>query len=109
MLMEQEWTSTFFILNMTALTAMQKERVQSTEDGLVTGILIWDLSTAYATSDNDFICKKWVINRRVSIRSRGNKVYNRTLSIYVCLDQKGTKCLAGILMQATCKSNSHLH
>ena len=31
---------------MTALTAMQKEWIQNTENGLITGILIWDLSAA---------------------------------------------------------------
>ena len=36
---------------LTALTSMQKEWVQNTEDGLKTGILIWDLSTAYETID----------------------------------------------------------
>ena len=43
---------------MTALTSMQKEWVQNTEDGLKTGILIWDLSAAYDTIDNDLLCDK---------------------------------------------------
>ena len=43
---------------MTALTAMQKEWGQSTEDGLVAGILIWDLSAAYDTIDRDLLCEK---------------------------------------------------
>ena len=43
---------------MTALTAMQKEWVQSTEDGLITGILIWDLSAAYNTINTELLCKK---------------------------------------------------
>ena len=43
---------------MTALTAMQKEWVQSTEDGLITGILVWDLSAAYDTIDTELLCQK---------------------------------------------------
>ena len=43
---------------MTALTAMQKEWVQGTEDGLITGILIWDLSAAYDTINTELLCKK---------------------------------------------------
>ena len=34
---------------MTALSAMQKEWVRSNEDGLITGVLIWDLSAAFDT------------------------------------------------------------
>ena len=44
--------------SMTALTSMQKEWVQNTEDGLKTGILIWDLGAAYNTIDNDLLCDK---------------------------------------------------
>ena len=32
---------------MTALSAMQKEWVKNTEMGLMTGILVWDLSSAH--------------------------------------------------------------
>ena len=43
---------------MTALTAMQKEWVKNTEEGLLTVILIWDLSAAYDTVDTELLCKK---------------------------------------------------
>ena len=43
---------------MTALTAMQKEWVQNTEDGFMTGILVWDLSAAFDTLDPDLLCEK---------------------------------------------------
>ena len=42
----------------TALTAMQSEWIRNTEEGLVTGILIWDLSAAYDTVDTDLLCEK---------------------------------------------------
>ena len=43
---------------MTALTAMQKEWIKNSEDGLVTGILIWDLSAAFDTVDTELLCLK---------------------------------------------------
>ena len=42
----------------TALIAMQSEWIRNTEEGLVTGILIWDLSAAYDTVDTDLLCEK---------------------------------------------------
>ena len=36
---------------MTALTSIQKQWITSTEDGLKTGVLIWDLSAAFDTLD----------------------------------------------------------
>ena len=43
---------------MSALTAMQKEWIRNTEDGLITGILIWDLSAAFDTVDTELLCQK---------------------------------------------------
>ena len=43
---------------MTALTAMQREWVRSTEDGLITGVLIWDLSAAFDTVNTELLCEK---------------------------------------------------
>ena len=45
-------------LTMTALTAMQKEWVANTEDGLMTGVLVWDLSSAFDTLDIELFLKK---------------------------------------------------
>ena len=36
---------------MTALTAMQKEWIKNSENGLMTGVLVWDLSSAFDTLD----------------------------------------------------------
>ena len=43
---------------MTALTAMQKEWVTNAEEGLMTGVLVWDLSSAFDTLDIDLFLKK---------------------------------------------------
>ena len=43
---------------MTALSAMQKEWIRNTEDGLMTGILIWDLSSAFDTLDVELFLTK---------------------------------------------------
>ena len=43
---------------MTALTAMQKEWVSNAEEGLMTGVLVWDLSSAFDTLDIDLFLKK---------------------------------------------------
>ena len=43
---------------MTALTAMQREWIRNSEDGLVTGILVWDLSAAFDTVDTELLCLK---------------------------------------------------
>ena len=40
---------------------MQKEWVKNTEDGLMTGILVWDLSSAFDTLDIDLFVKKLAI------------------------------------------------
>ena len=36
---------------MSALSSMQKEWIRNTENGLMTGILVWDLSSAFNTLD----------------------------------------------------------
>ena len=43
---------------MTALTAMQKEWVTNAEEGLMTGVLVWDLSSAFDTLNIDLFLKK---------------------------------------------------
>ena len=43
---------------MTALSSMQKQWIQNTEGGLMTGILVWDLSSAFDTLDIDLFLKK---------------------------------------------------
>ncbi len=43
---------------MTALSAMQKDWIQNTEEGLTTGVLVWDLSSAFDTLDIDLFLKK---------------------------------------------------
>ena len=43
---------------MTALSAMQKDWVRRNEDGLITGVLIWDLSAAFDTVNTDLLCEK---------------------------------------------------
>ena len=46
---------------MTALSAMQKEWIKNTEEGLTTGILVWDLSAAFDTLDISLFIKKMEI------------------------------------------------
>ena len=46
---------------MTALTAMQKEWVNNSEEGLMTGILVWDLSSAFDTLDIMLFLKKMTL------------------------------------------------
>jgi hypothetical protein len=43
---------------MTALTAMQKEWMKNSEDGLLTGVLVWDLSSAFDTLDVKLFLEK---------------------------------------------------
>jgi hypothetical protein len=43
---------------MSALSAMQKDWIQNTEDGLMTGVLVWDLSSAFDTLDIDLFLRK---------------------------------------------------
>ena len=43
---------------MTALTAMQKEWIKNSEDGLLTGVLVWDLSSAFDTLDIELFLEK---------------------------------------------------
>ena len=43
---------------MTALTAMQKEWMKNSEDGLLTGVLVWDLSSAFDTLDVELFLEK---------------------------------------------------
>jgi hypothetical protein len=46
---------------MTALTAMQKEWVKNSEQGLMTGVLVWDLSAAFDTMDIELLLEKLTI------------------------------------------------
>ena len=46
---------------MTALSSMQKDWVRSAEEGLMTGVLVWDLSAAFDTLDIDLLLKKLAI------------------------------------------------
>ena len=43
---------------MTAWNEIQLDWAQKTEDGLVTGVLLWDLSAAFDTLDCDGLCDK---------------------------------------------------
>ena len=43
---------------MTALSSMQKQWIRNTEEGLMTGILVWDLSAAFDTLDIDLFLMK---------------------------------------------------
>ena len=43
---------------MTALSAMQKQWIKNSEDGLITGILFWDLTAAFDTVDTELLCLK---------------------------------------------------
>ena len=43
---------------MTALSSMQKSWIKNTEEGLMTGILVWDLSSAFDTLDINLFLKK---------------------------------------------------
>ena len=43
---------------MTALSSMQKEWIQNSEGGLMTGILVWDLSSAFDTLDINLFLEK---------------------------------------------------
>ena len=43
---------------MTALTEIQKKWITSTEEGQITGVLIWDLSAAFDTLDPNLLCQK---------------------------------------------------
>jgi hypothetical protein len=43
---------------MTALTSMQKDWVKNSEEGLITGVLIWDLSAAFDTVNTELLCEK---------------------------------------------------
>ena len=43
---------------MTALSSMQKSWVKNTEEGLMMGILVWDLSSAFDTLDINLFLKK---------------------------------------------------
>ena len=46
---------------MTAHSNMQKDWTANTEDGLITGLLIWDLSAAFDTLDPDLLISKLAI------------------------------------------------
>jgi hypothetical protein len=46
---------------MTALSSIQKDWVRSTEEGQMTGVLVWDLSAAFDTLDIDLLLKKLAI------------------------------------------------
>ena len=46
---------------MPAHTNMQKDWINNTEGGQMTGLLIWDLSAAFDTLDPVLLCKKLAI------------------------------------------------
>ena len=46
---------------MTAHSNMQQEWIQNKEEGLMTGLLVWDLSAAFDTLDIDLLCQKLAI------------------------------------------------
>ena len=46
---------------MTAWQEIQLDWAQKTEQGLVTGVLLWDLSAAFDTLDCDGLCDKLVL------------------------------------------------
>ena len=46
---------------MTALSSMQKEWIRNTEEGLTTGILVWDLSSAFDTLDIELLLDKLAV------------------------------------------------
>jgi hypothetical protein len=48
-------------LTMTALSSMQKEWIRNAEEGLMTGILVWDLSSAFDTLEIDLLLEKLAI------------------------------------------------
>ena len=50
---------------------MQKDWMKNTEDGLMTGILVWDLSSAFDTLDIDLFFKKWSFMELMTSRSGG--------------------------------------
>ena len=43
---------------MTALSSMQREWISNTEDGLTTGVLVWDLSSTFDTLDIELFLRK---------------------------------------------------
>ena len=43
---------------MTALSSMQKDWIKNTEEGLMTGVLVWDLSSAFDTLDIELFIRK---------------------------------------------------
>ena len=43
---------------MSALTAMKKNWIKNSEDGLLTGVLIWDLSAAFNTVNTNLMVMK---------------------------------------------------
>ena len=44
---------------MTAYANMQQDWIKNKEEGLKTGLLIWDLSAAFDTLDIDLLCMKF--------------------------------------------------
>ena len=46
---------------MSALSAMQKDWIRNSEEGLITGVLVWDLSAAFDTLDIGLFLKKMTL------------------------------------------------
>ena len=72
---------------MTALSSMQKEWIKNAEDGLTTGVLIWDLSAAFDTVNIELLCKKLKIygfNNR-SCEWFKSFLTNRTQQLFQCI------------------------
>jgi len=70
---------------MTALSSMQKEWIKNTEEGLMTGVLVWDLSAAFDTLDIDVFIEKLNIYGADSTTQEWFKSYleNRTQRVRI--------------------------
>ena len=70
---------------MTALSSMQKEWIKNTEEGLMTGVLVWDLSAAFDTLDIDVFIEKLKIYGADSTTLEWFKSYleNRTQRVRI--------------------------
>ena len=68
---------------MSALTAMQKNWIRNSEDGLMTGLLIWDLSAAFDTVNTNLLVMKLKIYcislRKLSILFFPKRILNLDL------------------------------
>jgi hypothetical protein len=70
---------------MTALSSMQKEWVKNTEEGLMTGILVWDLSSAFDTLEVDLFVQKLAIYGadQITLEWFRNFLTNRTQRVRI--------------------------